>query len=340
MAELKYLDLSGLEIYDNKIKSKISEDDAATLQAAKNYSDGLSTNYDAAGTAQSLVSFLENGQVAANKTNIESLKTSVGTLGDLDTTAKTDLVSAVNEVLQAIEVGGTGSVVTIEKDVSGLIYTIKQGTSVVGTINIPKDMVVSSGVVEVNPSGQAPGTYLVLTLANATEDKVYVNVGKLVDVYTAKASAAQVQIVIDSETREISATIVAGSIGNSELASNSVTTVKIVDANVTKSKLESSVQTSLNKADTAIQNIAEGSINGTIAVDGKDVNVHGLGTAAYSATTAFDSAGTASRLVSALKSGAVAKNTSNITNLTSRVSSLESNKYTAITEAEISDLFA
>ena len=38
---------------------------------------------------------------------------------------------------------------------------------------------------ETNPYGQPSGTYLVLTLANATSDKVYINVGTLVDIYTA-----------------------------------------------------------------------------------------------------------------------------------------------------------
>ena len=41
------------------------------------------------------------------------------------------------------------------------------------------------------------------------------------------------------------------------------------------------------------QTIAEGSANGTISVAGKDVKVHGLGTAAYKAEGAFDAAGSA-----------------------------------------------
>lgn len=41
------------------------------------------------------------------------------------------------------------------------------------------------------------------------------------------------------------------------------------------------------KADTAVQSVAEGATNGTVAVDGTDVAVHGLGTAAYAATSDF-----------------------------------------------------
>lgn len=51
MAEKKYLDLTGLGKYDTKLKAKIDEKDATTLQAAKNFASGLSSNYDPAGSA-------------------------------------------------------------------------------------------------------------------------------------------------------------------------------------------------------------------------------------------------------------------------------------------------
>lgn len=47
------------------------------------------------------------------------------------------------------------------------------------------------------------------------------------------------------------------------------------------------------KADTAVQSVVTGSANGTIAVDGADVAVKGLGTAAFEAKEAFDAAGAA-----------------------------------------------
>ena len=49
------------------------------------------------------------------------------------------------------------------------------------------------------------------------------------------------------------------------------------------------------KADTALQqaDVTEGSANGTVAVKGTDVVVHGLKSAAYAETTAFDAAGAA-----------------------------------------------
>lgn len=219
-----------------------------------------------------------------------------GNLTDLTTDAKTNLVAAINELDAALDAEKTNSKVTLEESTSAdyaKVYTVKQGATTVGTINIPKDMVVSSGTVEVNPEGQTAGTYIVLTLANATSDKIYVNVGTLVDIYRAKADATQVQLAIDSSTREISATIVAGSITATELAANAVTTAKIANGNVTLEKLATDVQTSLGKADSALQasDIAEGGANGTISVKGTNVAVKGLGSAAYANTKDFEAAG-------------------------------------------------
>ena len=239
-----------------------------------------------------------------------------GNLTDLTTDAKENLVAAINELDAALDAEKTNSKVILEEGTStdyAKVYTVKQGTTTVGTINIPKDMVVKSGKVVVNPEGQTAGTYIELTLANATSDKIYVNVGTLVDIYTAKADATQVQLAIDSSTREISATIVngsvdtnalaaeavtaskiaAGAVEEAKIAANAVVTAKIKDKNVTLAKLEQSVQDSLAKADSAVQSIVEGATNGTISVDGTEVNVHGLGSAAYTNSNAYDAAGSA-----------------------------------------------
>lgn len=216
-------------------------------------------------------------------------KTQIGDLSSLSTENKSDLVSAINEVRASIEAGGTGSVVTItEKSPEGFAksYEFKQGSVLIGTINIPRDMVVSSGEVETNPSGKPSGTYLVLTLANATSDKVYINVGKLVDLYTAKQAATQVQLSINSATREISASIVAGSIGSTELAANAVTLAKIADGAVSYQKLDLTLQTIISGKLEA-GSITTGQSDGSIAVNGTDVPVKGLGTAAYKAASDF-----------------------------------------------------
>ena len=47
-------------------------------------------------------------------------------------------------------------------------------------------------------------------------------------------------------------------------------------------------------ANSAVQSVTEGTTNGTVAVNGTDVAVHGLGSAAYTDSTAYDAAGAAS----------------------------------------------
>ena len=379
MAQKKFLDLTGLQSYDAKIKGEIAE-----VAAEVTTNTGAIAILNGADT--------QEGSVAkAVKDASDTINVKIGDLSELETTTKDELVGALNEVRNAVSAGGTAATITIVSDdtTEGMAksYTVKQGDSTVGVIDIPKDMVVSSGAVETDPEDHDPGTYIVLTLANATNDKIYINAGTLVDIYTAAQSAPQVQLTINSGTREISATIVAGSITDTELAANSVTTVKIADGNVTKAKLDTAVQTSLGKADSAIQkeDITTGAENGNISVDGTDVAVKGLasaafvntgaasgnvpvngaalgttanvplvtnasgqlvphasgvlGTAAFSATTAFDAAGTAEGLVNALEEGAVATNTSDIAALEGRVDTLEGTTYTEITEEEIAALF-
>lgn len=293
------------------------------------------------------------------------------------------------DVAEADAISASAVTISTETTTDGYAksYTFSQNGATIATIDIPKDMVVSSGQVVEDPEGQPEGTYLELTLANATNDKVYINVGTLVDLYIAKADATQVQVAIDSATREISATIVAGGVGSTELAEGAVVTAKIGDAQVTKAKLDAGVQASLDSADSAVQEVITGTTNGTVKVDDTEVAVAGLKSAAYVETTAFDAAGTAETKVNelangqvetnrntlsiltgnvdtngsveniaksyadvaqtaaeakvtALETGAVATNTADISALTERVDGVVSSAPTTITTAEIEALFS
>ena len=298
MANTTYLDLTGLQEYDKKIKAKVAADDAATLASAKD----------------------------AIKEAKESVEGKIGTLDNLTMTNKTDLVVALNEVAASVEAGGTGSVVKISTETTtegyAKSYTFTQGSTKIGVIDIPKDMVVSSGTVEKNPADKPEGTYLVLTLANATNDKVYINVGTLVDIYTAKAEATQIQLTIDSATREISANIVAGSITATELAADAVVTAKIADGNVTKAKLSTEVQTSLGKADTAIQEADLTDLKADVAANKASLGAEGATTKA---------------IADAKKAGTDAQ--TSVDALAERVGTLEADTFTAITNEQIDALF-
>ena len=267
-----------------------------TVKGAKKYADSLAGNYATAaqGTkadsaVQTVAQSGEDTYVTVTQTgtsvdikvdgldgSLKAITDDIGNMDQAETTAKT-VSGAINELKAAIGSGGTNAVVAVSAkgatDDYAQVYEITQGGTSVGTINIPKDMVVESGSVVENPEGQAAGTYIELVLQNQATP-IYIPVSKLVDVYTAQASAAQVQLVI-SAANEISASIVAGSITSTELASDAVTTAKIADANVTKEKLSSGVQASLDKADSAVQSVTAGSdsvvIGGTATAPTVDV---------------------------------------------------------------------
>lgn len=249
--ERKFLGTEAVERLIENTRTEIAEGDEQVLANAKKYAEDLGVNYDAAGVAATKVQELADGQVAKNAQDI-------GNLENLETTDKDDLVDAINEVRRSVSAGGTAAAISITTDTTSegaaKSYSVFQGNVKVGTIDIPKDMVVQSGEVVTNPAGQAAGTYLKLTLANATNDTIYINVGTLIDIYKAAANATQIQLTVDSATREISAVVVAGSITATELAANAVVTAKIADGNVTKAKLSTEVQASLDKADVAETN--------------------------------------------------------------------------------------
>ena len=112
-------------------------------------------------------------------------------------------------------------------------YTLSQCGNQIASIDIPSDMVVSSGKVVENPAGQTAGTYIELTLANATKDKIYINVGDLIEYVTGAAAA--------------------DGIITTSVDANHVLTATIGDGTITKAKLAEAVKTSLGKADTALQ---------------------------------------------------------------------------------------
>lgn len=162
-------------------------------------------------------------------------------------------------------------------------YTFTQNGAEIGTIDLAKELVVTSGSVKEVTEVDAPYTgakvgdkYIELVIANQ-DAPIYVPAKDLVDIYTAKDGAAEVQIAI-SNTNEISATLVNkgittekiadGAVNSDKLADLSVggnkliplgveerhigagaiTTDKIADANVTEAKLSADVTTKLNKA--------------------------------------------------------------------------------------------
>ena len=80
------------------------------------------------------------------------------------------------------------------------------------------------------------------------------------------------------------------------VADNYVSAVSQTDGVITVTRVE-----------LPVKSVAEGTANGTIAVNGKDVKVHGLGSAAYAETGAFEVAGAAAKAQAAAATDATTK---------------------------------
>lgn len=171
------------------------------------------------------------------KAESDAVATRVKALEDAGAQANVLETIKVNGVAQSIEDKAVDIKVpgyTVEKseksgDYAAVYQLMKDGVAVGAAINIPKDMVVKSGSVVTNPTGQPKGTYIKLVLANATNDTLYIDVGGLIEYVTSGSAAGDmVVIAIDEQTHKV--------------------TASITDGAITKAKLETEVQTALNKA--------------------------------------------------------------------------------------------
>lgn len=157
------------------------------------------------------------------------------------------------------ETAATGDIATY--------HLTKDGKNEGVAINVPKDLVVSSGSVVELEDGALPegvtvaGTYIKLILANS-DKPIYINVGSLIEYVTGGSGENDaIQINVAADTHKVTASVKAGSL--------------------TKTMLASDVQESLGKADSAVQTVVTGEANGTIKVDNTEVAVAGLQDAAF-----------------------------------------------------------
>lgn len=144
MAEKKYIDLTGLTHYDEKIKAAIDSKDAATLKSAKDYADSLAGNYDAAGTAETKVQELANGQVKTNAAAISKLNGDAkveGSVAKAVADAKADLetkISATDAKAVAAQTAADGAKAAAAA-VDAKIGVVPEGSTVIAEIEKVKD---------------------------------------------------------------------------------------------------------------------------------------------------------------------------------------------------------
>jgi len=178
MAEIKkYLDTTALGALVDQVKAE----DAKVLAAAKAHAEGLGKNYDAAGSAstaeanaKAYTDALANGQVATNKSDIETLKgTGEGSVSKAVSDAKSELQGKIDAVSAVAEQNKTdiaainntesgilaqaksytdGEVAKVQGEVDaleGVVGELPEGeTSVVAYINKKTDGIATSGNLE------------------------------------------------------------------------------------------------------------------------------------------------------------------------------------------------
>lgn len=380
MAENKFLSLQGLSTYDELIKQEISTGDESTLSSAKSYADGLAVNYDLAGTAQTKVQELAEGQVKTNSDNITALQsgkadksttlagygiTDAYTSEQTDSAIATAVANADHLKREIVE-----SLPEVELADENTIYMVGTGAGTEDSV-YEEYMLINGGFEKIGSSEVDLTNYALKTYVDQAKDEAISTSGTNTD---AKI-ATKVGEIGDGTVKDY----VDQAESDAITASNSY--ADGLAANYATAEQGSKADTALQKAD-----ITTGSTNGTIAVDGTDVSVKGLASAAYkeagvasgnvpvngaplgttadvpvvtnasgqlvphasgalksaafAETTAFDAAGTAQGLVSALESGAVATNASDIDALEDRVDTLEGTTWAEISDEEIQALFA
>lgn len=223
----------GEEAYAQTVKS------AYELAASKTtMADVEAKNYATKTEAQGYADAKDAAIADAKKAGTDAMA-KIGVIPDGATA--TTAIGYVDEKIAAIPAQVDYSVTCDTSTPAGVAkrYVLSQKGSAIATIDIPSDMVVKSGTVETKSDAGVwgvAGTYLVLTLANATSDKVYINVSDLIE-YVTGATAAD-------------------GIITTSVDANHVLTATIGDGTITKAKLAAAVQTSLGKADTALQSAA------------------------------------------------------------------------------------
>lgn len=285
--------------YIDEAIANVAGDDSNLAQQVKANTDAIGEAATEGKEATGLIKATTDNAtaIAKNAAAIATLNGTAeedGSVAKAIADAKTDIrgtVTADYDTLAKIESKIKGNAISVEVNAVGTDTAIKTYTFYTGeqtednklvTIDIPKDLVVTSGTVGTVTEADKPyagaqvgDAYIDLAIANQTEH-IYIPAKNLVDVYTAAENATEVQLTVGADN-VISAALVDGGI----------TTAKIADGAVTSAKLDSSVQQSLSNADNAVQTIETGETNGTIKVDGNEVAVKGLGSAAYAETTAF-----------------------------------------------------
>lgn len=123
----------------------------------------------------------------------------------------------------------------------------KDGTGVGAVIDIPKDMVVSSGEVKTfTEAGDygAAGTYIVLTIANKAQDKLYIPADSLIEYVTSGSAAGDMVVVDVSADHKVTATITDGTVALAKLTTDVQTKIGYIGDKAVSEQISDALKTS------------------------------------------------------------------------------------------------
>lgn len=257
------------------------------------------TNYAYDGEAwDALAGVVDLSPYATKATVTSEIKTKIGTLDKADTEVDGQVVSAVSETDGIITVSRRALVETdiptlVISKVTGLQGALDEKVPTSRTVNtkpLTANVVLTGGDILVG----GEGTYKdgsIQDAIDALDEKVTTAVASGVRSFGGKTGAITLKATA-STNGAVNLTM-----NNNELqgAVVGLKSAAFVESNTFATAAQGA------KADSAVQNIATGSDNGTIAVDGTDVAVKGLSSAAYVAITAFDAAGSANKALTDAK---------------------------------------
>lgn len=172
-------------------------------------------------------------------------------------------------------------------DYAAVYHLTKDGANEGVAINIPKDMVVSSGSVVTNPKDHPAGTYLKLVLANADADEIYIPVDSLIEYVTSGSAVGDmVMVAIDPTTHKVTASITDGTITKAKLAADIQATLGDVANKVDKedgkglstNDYTTEEKEKLDGIAAGATKVEAGTTPGTIKVNGTAVTVVNIAT--------------------------------------------------------------
>lgn len=235
----------------------------------------------------------ENGVVSATRSGITSSQVTRTATAKV---AGTDVETALGNLADAIQTGGTGSVVTVEEVTTGLddsvlkAYKIWQGShedasNLKGTINIPKDLVVTSGsLVNGTWSGdkftEGSGTDKAIKLVIANQSTpIYINTTDLVDIYTAGPGITVTDNKISNDIDTTKGLMFTGSGDAAKTAVNVKANDKYIEINsngaIASKDIDSAIATAVNTAKATIDDYTVNGkkISTNPVLDGSNINV-------------------------------------------------------------------